>query len=95
MRLSSGEKVEQKNSEKSNSCPKCIEVSCTTMLQLKPCQCRDIVDNPSSLCDKCAGEMKLKAAICGNWTCYACHDRHLDECRLCEADEGEGWFMGS
>ena len=91
------EKAEKKGHGKINSCPACNEVPChTNNVQLRPCECCDIVDNLSrSLCDGCADKMNLKAALCGNWTCNACHERHVQGCRLCEADEGEGWFMGN
>lgn len=91
------DKVEKKSNEKSISCPACNdEFFCSTNdMQRRPCECCDVVDNPSGLCDKCADKMNLKAAICGNWTCTACHVRHVQGCRLCEADEGEGWFMGN
>ena len=80
------EKVEKKGHGKINSCPACNEVSCyTNNVQRRPCDC----------CDGCADKMNLKAALCGNWTCNACHERHVQGCRLCEADEGEGWFMGN
>ena len=93
------DKAEKKSTgnEKSISCPACNdEVFCSTNdMQRRPCECCDVVDNFSGLCDKCADKMNLKAAICGNWTCTACHERHVQGCRLCEADEGEGWFMGN
>ena len=91
------EKVEKKGHGKINSCPACNEVPCYTNnnVQLRPCECCDVVDNLSSFCDGCADKMNLKAALCGNWTCNACHERHVQVCRLCEADEGEGWFMGN
>ena len=89
--------VEKKGHGKINSCPACNELSCSTNnVQRRPCACCDVVlDNLSSLCDGCADKMNLKAAICGHWTCIACHDSHVQGCRLCKADEGESWFMGN
>ena len=91
------EEVEKKSHGETISCPICNdEVFCSTSyVQRSPCECRGVDDNASSLCDKCAGKMNLQAAICGNWTCNTCHDRHVQGCRLCEADEGGGWFMGN
>ena len=49
------EKVEKKGRGKINSCPACNEVPCyTNNAQRRPCECCDVVDNPSSLCDGCA-----------------------------------------
>ena len=83
-------KIEQGSCKKSGSCPKCDELSSTTNTKRKACGC--IAVTLPSLCHGCADKMNLKATICGNWTCNACHDKHVEDCRLCEADED--WLMG-
>jgi len=85
---------EQGDCTKIGTCPKCDEASSTTNLQGKVCGCYRSADNLPSLCDGCIDNMKLKGTICGSWTCNDCHNKHVEDCRLCEADEDGGWLVG-
>jgi hypothetical protein len=85
---------EQGGCTKIGTCPKCDGASSTKNLQGKVCGCYRNADNLPSFCDGCIDNMKLKDTICGSWTCSDCHKKHVEDCRLCEADEDGGWLVG-